>query len=136
MGIVARLRRVWYGFGPGMGRHGRRTPTWVFAVHGLLVFITTVGMTWAFSAGYMGLGVAVSVLWLGAFALMSTDNVRIPRISRSSRKGDTPVILSRGQISPMMRDRLGDEMAEKINRGRMLDRVAFGHDTESDREER
>lgn len=72
---------------PRRGRHGKPTSWWIFAAHLMAVFACTVGMMWAFSSGIIWLGALLSVGWLGAFALTSVDDVRVPLFQWVAKQG-------------------------------------------------
>jgi len=67
---------------PGQGRHGKRTPWWVFGLHLGLVFGFTLGMMLAFSEGIVWLGIMAGMAWLSSFVLTAMDNVSLPLVKR------------------------------------------------------
>ena len=63
---------------PGQGRHGRRTPWWVFSLHLLMVLVSAVTVALAISEGMAWLSFVAAAVWGWAFVMAALDNVRIP----------------------------------------------------------
>lgn len=75
------------GWMPGQGRHGKRTPWWVFTLHLVMVFVCTLGALFAWWERVWWAVIMAGMAWLSSFVLTATDNVSLPWVERAWQRG-------------------------------------------------